>query len=191
MVGEGGDWNSSSRTVPTPRLLSRRWWKFRYQAPTFHTNIERVQNDSAISQHLSPTNLSSLVWWTVRHGWDWYMGAETVTTTYFPALRGYKFGLAHTYFSNPGCVCTDWFMQFTASQPFQCVIISIMNGWRRWRLEFILQNRPHTPAFESPVVKVSVPGPYISHQHWACTEWFSHFAASQPYQSLFISMMNG
>ena len=189
---QGWDLNSSSRTVTTPRLLSRRWWKFWCMAPVIHTNIERVQNDSAISQHLSPTTLFSLVYWKVRHGWDWYMGTETVTTTYFPALRGYKFGLAHhTYFSNPGCVCTDWFMQFTASQPFQCVIISIMNGWRRWRLEFILQNRPHTPAFESPVMKISVPGPYISYQPWACAEWFSHFTASQPFQSLFISMMNG
>ena len=88
-----------------------------------------------------------------------------VTTTYFPALRGYKFGMAHTYFSNPDCVYTHLFRQFTASQPFQCLIISIMNGWRKWRLEFILHNGHHTPAFESQVVKVSVPGPYISYQH--------------------------
>ena len=110
--------------------------------------------DSRISQHLNLSNLSSLVWWIVRHSWDWYMGAEMVTTIYFPALRGYKFCFAHTYFSHPDCVCTDWFRQFTASQPFQCIIISIMNGWRRWRLEFILHNLHHTPAFESQVVKI-------------------------------------
>ena len=191
MVGEGGDWNSSSTTVTTSWLLSRRWWKFRYHAPTFHTNIGHVQTDSAIWQHLNPSNLSSLVWWKVRHGWDWYMGAEMVTTTYFPALRGYKFGLAHTYFSNPDWVGADWFRQFTASQPFQYIIISIMNGWRRWRLEFIIQNLHHTPAFESQGVKVSVPGPYVSHQDRACAEWFSHFTASQPFQSLVISVMKG
>ena len=191
MVGEGGDWNSSSTTVTTRLLLSHGWWKFWSMAPPFHTKIERVQTDSAILQHLNPSNLSSLVWWKVRHGWDWYMGTETVTTTYFPALRGYKFGLAHTYFSHPVCVCTDWFMQFTASQPFQCVIISIMNGWRRWRLEFILHNCHHTLAFESRVMKILVHGPSISYQDRACADWFSHFAASQPFQSLFISMMKG
>ena len=160
MVGEGSDWNSSSTTVTTPWLLSHGWWKFWcIMAPTFHTKIERVQTDSAISQHLNPSNLSSLVWRKVRHGWDWYMGAEMVTTTYFPALRGYKFGLAQSYFSNPDCVGADWFRQFTTSQPFQCVIISIMNDLRRWRLEFILHHRHHTPAFESGVMKILVVDP--------------------------------
>ena len=35
MVGEGGDWNSSSTTIPTSRLLSHRGWKFWYQGPYF------------------------------------------------------------------------------------------------------------------------------------------------------------
>ena len=118
------------------------------------------------------------------------MGSRMVITTYFPALRGYKFGLAKTYFSNPDCVCTDWFMQFSASQPFQCVIITIMNGCARLRFEFILQNRHHTPAFESPVVKIMVHGPYDSHQQWVFAEWFSQFTASQPLKSLFIGMIN-
>ena len=34
-------------------------------------------------------------------------------------MSGYKFGLAQTHFSHPDWVCTDWFRQFTASQPFQ------------------------------------------------------------------------
>eukprot|EP00956_Cyclotella_meneghiniana_P041839 scaffold241419_cov46-Cyclotella_meneghiniana.AAC.1 len=64
MVGEGGDWSLSSKTVTTPRLLSRRAQGVKvsvpvyYQAPMFHTNIERVQSDSDISQHLNPSNLS-------------------------------------------------------------------------------------------------------------------------------------
>ena len=66
-----------------------------------------------------------------------------------------------------------------------------MNGWRRWRLEFILHNRHHTPAFESLVMKILVHGPYISYQDRACRDWFSHFTASQPFQSLFTSIMNG
>ena len=114
-----------------------------------------------------------------------------VTTTYFPALRGYKVGLAHAYISNPDCVRLEWFRQFTASQPFQYIIISIMDGWRRWRLEFILYNRHHTPAFELPLMKILVHGPYISYQDRACRDSFSHFTASPPFQSLFTSIMNG
>ena len=127
----------------------------------------------------------------VGEGWDWHMGAEMVTTTYFWALRRYKFGLAHTYFSHPDCVCADWFSQFTASQPFQCVIISIMNGWGRWRLEFILHNGHHTPAFESWVVARSAPVPYISHQDCVFSDWFKQMTASWPFQFLIISIMNG
>ena len=114
-----------------------------------------------------------------------------VTTTYFPALRGYKFGLGHAYFLNPNCVGADWLRQFTASQPFQCVTITIMNGWRRWTLEFILHHHHRTLAFESWVMKILVHGPYISYQDRAGRDWFSHFTASQPFQSLFISILNG
>ena len=39
-----------------------------------------------------------------------------------------------------------------------------MNGWGRWRLEFTLHNRHHTPAFESQRVKISVPqAPVLFH----------------------------
>ena len=126
----------------------------------------------------------------VRHGWDWCMVSKMATTTCFLVASGYKFGLSQTYFSPQDWVCTDWFRQFTASQPFQCVIISIMNGWRRWRLEFTLHNHHHTLLFESQRVKILALGPYVSHQVWACTDWISHFISAQPFQSLIISIMN-
>ena len=49
-----------------------------------------------------------------------------------------------------------------------------------------------TPAaFESRVMKSLVHGPYISYQDRACRDWFCHFTASPPFQSLFTSIMNG
>ena len=42
----------------------------------------------------------------------------------------------------------------TASQPFQCLIVSIMNGFARLRFEFITHNQCHTPTFELWVVTI-------------------------------------
>eukprot|EP00956_Cyclotella_meneghiniana_P034194 scaffold102325_cov67-Cyclotella_meneghiniana.AAC.1 len=62
MTGEGGDWNSSFTNVTTPQLLTHGCdenFGACCMTPTFHTKIERVQTDSAISHHLNPSNLSS------------------------------------------------------------------------------------------------------------------------------------
>ena len=83
------------------------------------------------------------------------MGSRMATTTHFYVMSGYKFGLAHTHFSQPDWVSSDWFRQFTASQPFQSFTISILNGKTRLRLEFILSNHHHIPTFESRAVKIS------------------------------------
>eukprot|EP00956_Cyclotella_meneghiniana_P033255 scaffold94778_cov60-Cyclotella_meneghiniana.AAC.1 len=38
---------------------------------------------------------------------------------------------------HPDCVCLDCHKHFTAAGPFQCLIMSMMNGKTRLRLEFI------------------------------------------------------
>ena len=81
--------------------------------------------------------------------------------------------------------------QFTASQPFQSLIISILNGCARMRLEFTFHNQHHTLIFESQVVKILLQGPYVLHQDWACTNWFRHFISALTFQSVILSIMNG
>ena len=55
---------------------------------------------------------------------------------------------------------------FSASQPFQCLIVSIIKGFEGLRLEFTLHNYHHTLTFYSQVVKILAPGPYVSHQEY-------------------------
>ena len=114
-----------------------------------------------------------------------------VTTTCFSVTGGVEVGLPSLHFWHQDWVSLDWFGQFTASQPFHSLTISIMNGFARLRFEFIIHNQCHTPIFESWVVTISVWGPYISHQDGAGLDWFKNFTASQPFQHLIISIMNG
>eukprot|EP00956_Cyclotella_meneghiniana_P012440 scaffold17649_cov40-Cyclotella_meneghiniana.AAC.6 len=62
------------------------------------------------------------------------------------------------YISHQDCVFSDWFKQMTASQPFQFLILSIMNGWRRLRLVCGLSNGVNTTCFSiMDEVKVDLP----------------------------------
>ena len=56
--------------------------------------------------------------------------------------------------SHQDWVTLDQSRQFIASQPFQCLNMSMMNGCARLRFEFILYNHHHTTAFESRVVTI-------------------------------------
>ena len=69
--------------------------------------------------------------------------------------------------------------------------MSILNGFARVRMEFIIHNQGHTPIFESWVVMVSAQVPYVSHPDGVCLNWFKNFTTSQPSQCLIISIMNG
>ena len=71
-------------------------------------------------------------------------------------------------------VCSDP-KSFTASQPFQCLITSIMNGCARLRFEFIKYNNHHTLPFELRVVTISREGPYVSYQDGVCLKWSQEF----------------
>ena len=57
----------------------------------------------------------------------------------------------------------DLFTLFTSAGPFQCLIISMMNGWIRLRLDIIVHKHHHTQVFESQVVRITVPDPYMNH----------------------------
>ena len=106
-------------------------------------------------------------------------------------MVGVKVGLALVHFSHQDWVSLDWFGQFTASQLFNSVTISMMNGFARLRFEFIIHNKLHTLAIESRVVAILAPVPFVSHQDGVCLDWFKGFTASQPFQCLIISIMNG
>ena len=123
-------------------------------------------------------------------GWDWCVGSKMVVTMCFSVMDGTKVGLPVFHFWHQDSVSLDWFGPFTASQSFQCLLISIMNGFARLRFEFIMYNQHHTPAFELRLVTISAPGPYISHQDGVCFDWFRPFPASQPFQCLIESIMN-
>ena len=75
---------------------------------------------------------SILVWWNVGH---------LSRNRHHPQLksRGVVTVLAPVpHVTHQDGVCLDWFMNFTASQPFQCLVISIMNGLRTLRLVYVL-----------------------------------------------------
>ena len=91
----------------------------------------------------------------VGQGWDWNVVYKMVTTTSFQVMGGENDGLACTYLSHQDWVSLDPFNEITSAWPFQCLIICIMNGWTRLRLEFIIHNHHHTLTFESQVVTIS------------------------------------
>ena len=120
--------------------MSRGWGQMWLQYPTFHTKMVCFWIDSRFSQHLSPSNFSLYIWWMVGEGGDCCVGSKIVTTTCFSVTGGVKVGLALVHFSHQDWVSLDWFGQFTASQPFQCLIVSMMNGFARLRFEFNMYN---------------------------------------------------
>ena len=72
---------------------------------------------------------------------------------------GVKVGLALVHFWYQDWVSLDCRRQFTASQPFHSLPMSIMNGFARSRFEFIIHNQCHTLDFEVCVVTISAPVP--------------------------------
>ena len=68
------------------------------------------------------------------------------------------------YVSHHDGVIMDSFKTLTASQPFQCLIISIMNGFAWFRFESIMYYHHHTLAFEFRAVTFTAEGSYVSHQ---------------------------
>ena len=90
----------------------------------------------------------------VGEGGDWYMGSKMLTTTCFSDMGGVKVGFALVCFSHQDCLSLDWFEQFIASQPFQCLIVGMIDGCARLRFEFIIHNHHHTLHFKLWVVPI-------------------------------------
>ena len=172
MVVQGWDWNSSSTTITTPWLLSCGWLQFWLQYPTYFiprwSMFGLIQEFHSISTiPISHYKYNERLWKVEIGKWALKWSPQRI----FQPRVGSKLALAHTHFSYPDWVCNDWFGQFTASQPFQCLIMSIMDGCARLRSEFIIHNHHHTPAFESWVVARSAPVPCISHQDCVFSDW--------------------
>ena len=147
MVTHDWDLNSTPTTITTPWLLSHGWWKFRLGSLHFASRLSVYRLIQLF--HISSTH-------PISHNKynEWLDKVEICVwalkwspQSIFQPWEGTNSAWPKLTFWNPDCVCTDWFMQFSAPQPFQCVIISILNGCARLRFEFILQNRHHTPAF--------------------------------------------
>ena len=104
----------------------------------------------------------------IMNGWiRWRLGvgSKMVTTTWFAVKDGVKkLACGHRPLFTPRySVSLDWVGQFTASQPFQYLIISIMNGWTRFRFEFIMYNHHHILLFDWWVVTIFAPSPNVSY----------------------------
>ena len=102
-----------------------------------------------------------------------------VTTTWFSVTGGVKVGLPAFHFWHQDSVSSDWFGQFTASQPVHSLTMSIMNGFARLRFEFIIHNQRHTLAFESWVVTIN----FGSSTQWFTTRW-SMFGLIQKFHKI-------
>ena len=128
----------------------------------------------------------------VGDGWDCCMRSTTVTTTCSSVMGGVKVGFAlDAYVSHQDWVILNLLGQFTASQPFKHFIVSTLDGFARLRFELIIHNHHQSPAFKSWMATRLAPVPYFSHQDGVCLDWFKNITASQPFQHLTISIING
>ena len=53
------------------------------------------------------------------------------------------------------------------------------------------QPSPHPAFWVTGGEHFGFVGPYVPHQDWMCTDWFSHFISAWPFLSLIICIMNG
>ena len=73
----------------------------RWHLAIFRTQSECVRTHSGNSQHLNPSNLSPLVCWMVRHGWDWNSSHTTITTPQLLSRGWWKFWLMRSLHFTP------------------------------------------------------------------------------------------
>ena len=76
------------------------------------------------------------------------MCSEMVTAVCFSVMDGVKVCMRDLGFQHQDCVFLYHHGQITAAWPSQCVIVSIMNGKTRVRLEFTVPNSHVKLAFE-------------------------------------------
>ena len=156
-------------------LLSCGRGNFQPKVPTFHTKILCVYG-SFCTPHRSLTvpmpHYEYNEWWDKVeigiHCPQWSPLAD------FWVAGGKIFSPRSPLFTPRYCVCMDLFALPTGAWLFQCLIMSIMNGGTRLRLEFIVHNGHHLLTFELREGKFSAQGPHFSHQDIVCVWIFLH-----------------
>ena len=92
----------------------------------------------------------------VKEGWDLNPPCIAITTHGLLSHWVVTMSVEGPYVSHQDGVLLDWFCDFTASQPFQSIITSIMNGWGRLRLGSGLCNGHHVRIWVVVGVKVGL-----------------------------------
>ena len=131
--------NSNLMLVPSPLFMSRSWvlgsllpFHSSLTVPMSHHEYYNEWWDKA------EIGIHCLQWPPQAHFW---------------VMGGYEGHLSHLHCSCQDCGCWESYSHFTAAWLFQCLIMSIMNGETRLRLEFIVCNGLHKLTFESWVGK--------------------------------------
>ena len=121
----------------------------------------------------------------------------TVTTSYFFCRTNWdgKWGYVdpNPLFTPRSSVSLHWFKHFTAAWPFQYLIMSMINGHMRLRLEFILCNHHHTLTHKSYGRAEFGFHTSTFHTKIECRYLypFKQFTVAWPFQCLFKGMING
>ena len=149
MVSHGWDWNSSPPTISKLQFSSRGWWNFWLRSLRFtpSLNVYRLNQPFHISLTLPISHYKYNEWLDKVEIGVWAL--KWSPQTCFVIMSEYKFGLAQTHLSHPDWVSTGWFGQFTASQPFQLLILSIMKWFESLRFEVNLHDCHYTRSIES------------------------------------------
>ena len=72
----------------------------------------------------------------VIEGWEWNTLPILIMATWLLSHARWQFQVQYPYFLQQDLVCLYQSKQLTAAWPSQCLIIGIMNGHTRLRLEF-------------------------------------------------------
>ena len=121
----------------------------------------------------------------------WIQHVQPSPHSVFWVAGGDNFGSRPLYISHQDGVFLDWFRNFTASQPFISLTISIMMIGQSWDWMVTL-NRVTRTCFGSLLgLKLAWPVFHFWHQDWVSLDGFGQSTACHPLQCLIVSMMNG
>ena len=188
MVVQGWNWNLLCMTIPTLWLfIQGDGDNFDSRPLTFHTMIHHDQVCFEWFKQFTTAWPFQCLIISVMFGYRWGFWCLQWSPPQLVLESPVEENLAwhiNIHLSNQDQVSLDRFKQFTAAWPFQCVILSMINGCTRLKLEFTLHNHHHTLTFESRMVTILIPHPLI-----LFTPWSSVFRVTQAiYSSLTLPM---
>ena len=157
MARQGGDWNSLATKLGTSWLLSCRWRQFLsvMNPPSCHTKIVCVMGPNI---HFTAAWLFQCLIISILNGKTrWILefichNAKHKLSFELQVRDNFIWGLP-SYHTKIVCVMLPD-IRFTASRLSQCLIMSILRGKTRWRLEFIGHNAQHKLSFELRLRKI-------------------------------------